>query len=59
MAQSLEALVKLGSANNDISEDFFIVVMKRFFDQMQVPPQGTGNSAMIEIRKQVLAAAQL
>ncbi|MFS8931748.1 DGQHR domain-containing protein [Cupriavidus taiwanensis] len=55
--QALGVLVMVGEQEGDISQSFFRRIMKRFFAQSSPPPQGVGNSAMLEIKSRLLKAA--
>jgi DGQHR domain-containing protein len=55
--QSLSELVQKGEAEGDVSQDFFLRVMRRFFERTHTAPQGVGNSAMLEIKSSLLSSA--
>lgn len=52
--QALGHLAKQGHDQDDMSERFFYSIISRFLNLEPNPPQGVGNSAMIEIRKKIL-----
>lgn len=54
VAQSLRDIVRLGKMQEDITQDFFSRVMEKYFAANQSPPEGTGNSAMLRIKDEIL-----
>lgn len=58
VAQTINELMKSGAESNDISELYFSRVMEVFFQANKTPPAGTGNSAMLDIKRRLLAAVE-
>ncbi|NIE82434.1 MULTISPECIES: DGQHR domain-containing protein [unclassified Burkholderia] len=57
VVQALGELVKMGKQLGDVSRDFFVPIMKVFFNGKESPPTGVGNAAMLDIKSRLLAAA--
>ena len=57
VSQALRDLVRAGKDRGAVSEQFFTDVMERFFKANPAPPTGTGNSAMLKIKDEILKAA--
>ena len=54
IAQSLNDLVKIGLDRKDLSVDFFYGIFQDFLRLHPEPPGGTGNSAMLEIKRGII-----
>lgn len=57
VAQALKELVMVGIEKQDVTEEFFYGVMVDYFKEYPTPPSGTGNSAMLVIKKSLLKVA--
>jgi len=57
VVQALGQLVNQGEDKGDISRGFFLRVMEQFFSLREPPPEGVGNSAMLQIKTRLLTAA--
>lgn len=56
--QSLNSLIENAKNSRDLSQDYFEKIMRAFIEANPTPPKGTGNSAMLEIKRGILAILQ-
>lgn len=52
--QSLNNLIEHAKESRDLSQNYFERIMKAFIKAYPTPPKGTGNSAMLEIKRGIL-----
>jgi DGQHR domain-containing protein len=52
--QALNELIKLGETGGDISEGYFFSIFSDFIGSNPKPPAGTGNAAMLAVKREIL-----
>ncbi|MCQ4281185.1 hypothetical protein NA643_19075, partial [Pseudomonas stutzeri] len=52
--QALNSLIEQARDSKNLSQSFFEEIMRRFIADHPTPPSGTGNSAMLEVKRGLL-----